>query len=94
MLSETNGAITFRFQARDLNLILAPPTEETTFRFRVRLDGERPAAAHGVDVDESGNGVVTHTRLHQLIRQPGEVKDRCLRLILDAGVGALCFTFG
>jgi hypothetical protein len=43
----------------------------------------------------NNNGVVTCTRLHQLLRQPGEVKNRTFEIeFLDAGGGALCFTFG
>jgi thiol-disulfide isomerase/thioredoxin len=95
VLNEPNGGITYRFHARDLNLILAPPAENANVRFRVRLDGERPAAAHGLDVNEDGNGVVTQTRLYQLIRQTERIKDRLFEIeFLDAGVGALCFTFG
>jgi hypothetical protein len=29
-------------------------------RFRVLIDGQRPGAAHGIDVDEQGNGTVSH----------------------------------
>ena len=39
-------------------------------RFRVLIDGQPPGAAHGIDVDEQGNGTVTEQRLYQLIRQP------------------------
>ena len=95
VLNEPNGAIAYRFHARDLNLILAPPAEEATVRFRVRLDGARPDAAHGLDVNEDGDGVIDQTRLYQLIRQPGPVEDRSVEIeFLDTGVGALCFTFG
>jgi len=95
LLNEPNGAISDRFHARDVNLILAPPAEGTSVRFRVRLDGERPGAAHGVDVDAGGNGVVGSTRLYQLIRQPEQVQDRLFEIeFLDAGARALCFTFG
>jgi hypothetical protein len=90
-----NGRIGMRFHARDLNLILRPPGEDAAVRFRVRLDGETPAAAHGIDVDRDGNGVVDRTRLYQLIRQPDRVRDRLFEIeLLDAGAGALCFTFG
>ena len=46
-----NGRIAYCFHARDLNLILTPPPEGSA-RFRVRLDGEAPGDAHGLDVDE------------------------------------------
>ncbi len=57
-----NARIAYQFHARDLHLILAPPTPDTSARFRVRLDGEPPGTAHGLDVDEDGNGVVSEPR--------------------------------
>jgi hypothetical protein len=91
---EPNSRIVYRFHARDLHLIL-PSTTETKVRFRIRLDGQPPGAAHGVDVDEDGNGVVTDVRLYQLVRQPGEVEDASFEIeFLDRGAGAYCFTFG
>ena len=78
---------------RDLNLILAPTTAPV--RFRVRLGDEPPGAAHGVDVDENGQGVVNEPRLYQLIRQPGPIENQQFEIeFLDPGVSALCFTFG
>jgi thiol-disulfide isomerase/thioredoxin len=95
VLNEPHGRITYRFHARDLNLIMSPPAEDANIRFRIRLDGASPQAAKGLDVDADGNGVVDQTRLYQLIRQPGRVEDRVFEIeFLDAGVGALCFTFG
>ena len=64
-------------------------------RFRVRIDGQPPGAAHGVDVDDQGNGMVSEPRLYQLIRQPGSIADRQFEIeFLDPGVEALAFTFG
>ena len=64
-------------------------------RFRVRLDGQPPGAAHGIDVDDQGNGTVTAPRLYQLIRQPQPIADRQFEIeFLDAGVEAFAFTFG
>ena len=64
-------------------------------RFRVLLDGQPPGAAHGIDVDEQGNGTVAEPRLYQLIRQPGPVADRQFDIeFLDSGVEAFSFTFG
>ena len=59
------------------------------------LDGQAPGDAHGLDVDEEGNGVVTEPRLYQLIRQTGPIVDRQFEIeFLDPGAAALCFTFG
>jgi thiol-disulfide isomerase/thioredoxin len=92
--NDAGGRIKFRFHARDLHLILAPPTGSQA-RYRIRLDGEPPGTAHGLDVDEDGNGVVTEARLHQLIRQPAPIEDREFEIeFVDPGTAALCFTFG
>ena len=48
-------------------------------RFRVTLDGRPPGAAHGLDVDEGGNGTVSEPRLYQLVRQPKPIVDRSSR---------------
>jgi len=54
-----------------------------------------PSAAHGVDVDEEGNGTVTEQRLYQLIRQPQPITDRQFEIeFLAPGVEAFAFTFG
>ena len=58
-------------------------------------EGQPPGAAHGIDVDEQGNGTVTEQRLYQLIRQPQPITDRQLEIeFLDSGVEAYAFTFG
>jgi thiol-disulfide isomerase/thioredoxin len=91
--NKAGGRISYRFHARDLNLILVPPGAPG--RFRVRLDGGAPSHEHGLDIDEDGNGVVHAPRLHQLIRQTGPIADRLFEIeFLDPGAAALCFTFG
>jgi hypothetical protein len=64
-------------------------------RFRVSIHGQPAGAAHGLDVDGSGNGTVSEQRLYQLIRQTGSVADREFEIeFLDAGVAVFAFTFG
>jgi thiol-disulfide isomerase/thioredoxin len=95
VLNEANGRIAYRFHARDLHLVMGPAARGTSVRFRVFLDGRAPGAAHGIDVDEQGNGTVTDQRLYQLIRQPGHIADRLFEIeLLEAGVEAFVFTFG
>jgi len=95
VLNETGGRILYRFHARDLHLVMGPAAPGTAVPFRVGIDGQPPGAAHGVDVDDQGNGTVTQPRLHQLIRQPGPVSDRTFEVtFLDPGVQAYAFTFG
>jgi thiol-disulfide isomerase/thioredoxin len=91
---EPHTRIQYRFHARDVNLILAPPTNGSA-QFRVRLDGQPPGSAHGLDIDDEGNGVVTDARLYQLIRQPGRVEEQVFEIeLLEPGTAAYCFTFG
>jgi thiol-disulfide isomerase/thioredoxin len=92
---DANTRIVYRFHARDLHLILAPPASGGTARFRVRIDGEPPGAARGLDVDAEGNGTIVEPRLYQLVRQPGRVTDHDFEIeFLDADVQAFAFTFG
>ena len=92
--NEPNSRIVYRFHARDLNLILTPPPEGVA-RFRVAIDGEPPGEGHGLDVDADGNGVVSESRLYQLVRQRGPIRDARFEIeFLDPGASALCFTFG
>jgi hypothetical protein len=94
-LNEPGGSISYRFHARDLHLVMGPPMPQTSVRFRVRLDGEAPGPAHGVDVDEEGDGTADYQRLYQLIRQPQPIDDRLFEIqFLEAGVEAFVFTFG
>ena len=94
-LNVPNGRIVYRFHARDVNLIMGPATRGVPVRFRVLIDGEPPAAARGVDVDEQGRGTVAEQRMYQLIRQRNRIVDRRFEIeFLDAGVEAFCFTFG
>ena len=61
-------------------------------------DGSRfrpPGAAHGLDVDESGEGKVSDPRMYQLIRQSGPIADRLFEIeFLGPGAAVFDFTFG
>jgi hypothetical protein len=64
-------------------------------QFQVLIDGEPPGAAHGLDVDDRGNGTVTEPRLYQLVRQHRPVREHTFEIaFLDPGVEAYVFTFG
>ena len=94
-LNKHNGRIAYRFHARDLHLVMGPATAGTPVRFRVLIDGQPPGAAHGVDVDDQGNGTVSEQRLYHLIRQPKPIAERQFEIeFLDAGVEVFAFTFG
>jgi len=94
-LADAPGAIVMRFHARDLHLVLGPGQAGQPVRFRVLLDGQPPGAAHGMDVDAEGAGVVSEERLYQLIRQTDGVTARHVEIqFLDGGVRAYAVTFG
>jgi hypothetical protein len=95
VLNKAGGRIAYSFHARELNLVMGPSARGTSVQFRVALDGEPAVAAHGVDVDERGNGTVTEQRLYQLIRQPKPITDRRFEIeFLNPGAEAFAFTFG
>ena len=94
-LNEPNGRIVFRFHARDVNLIMGPLPGTRSVRFTVKVDGKPPAAAHGADIDEQGNGTVARQRTYQLVRQQQRISDREFEIqFAESGVEAFCFTFG
>jgi thiol-disulfide isomerase/thioredoxin len=94
-LAGPTGRIVFRFQARDLHLVLGPRADGEAVRFRVRLDGAPPGNDRGVDVDADGSGIVRDHRMYQLIRQSEPARVRTFEIeLLDPGVAAYAFTFG
>jgi cytochrome c biogenesis protein CcdA/thiol-disulfide isomerase/thioredoxin len=94
-LTKPDGAIVFRFHARDLHLVLAPSEDGKPVRFEVTIDGQKPGDSHGADTDANGAGEVSGDRLYQLVRQSGPVRDRTFSIrFLDPGVRAYAFTFG
>ena len=95
VLSRAEGRIAFRFHARDVNLVMAPPAPDASVPFRVLVDGEPPGGAHGLDVDERGHGTVVRPRLYQLVRERAAIGDRTFEIaFLAPGVAAYVFTFG
>ncbi|MDB6143063.1 MAG: thioredoxin [Pseudomonas sp.] len=95
VLHQAGGRIAYRFHARDLHLVMGPSASGAHVRFRVTIDGKPPGAAHGVDVDGEGKGVVTEPRMYQLIRQSAPIIDHQFEIeFLDPGVETFAFTFG
>jgi thiol-disulfide isomerase/thioredoxin len=93
-LDRPGGAITYRFHARDLHMVLAPAAGRPV-RFRITIDGAPPGADHGVDANAAGQGTVSEPRMYQLVRQTRPVADRTFAIeFLDPGVRAYVFTFG
>jgi thiol-disulfide isomerase/thioredoxin len=95
VLNKPGGRIIYQFYARDLHLVMGPTVRGNAARFRVRIDGKAPGAAHGMDIDEQGAGTAVEQRLYQLVRQPMPVVERQFEIeFLDPGVAAYAFTFG
>jgi Thioredoxin like C-terminal domain len=94
-LNEPGGRIVHRFHGRDVNLVLGSRAGGGPVRFQVRVEGQPPDGAHGLDVDERGTGTVVDERLYQLVRQDGPITDRTFAItFVDAGAQAYVFTFG
>jgi thiol-disulfide isomerase/thioredoxin len=94
VVDEAGGRLVYRFHARDLHIVMGAG-HAGAVRFRVRIDGHPPGDAHGLDVDEQGNGTLTEPRLYQVIRQPTPVADREFAIeFLDPGAQVFSFTFG
>ena len=55
---------------------MSPAVRGQLARFRVRLDGQSPGAAHGLDADTKCGDAVAEQRLYQLIRRPRPVAER------------------
>lgn len=95
VLYQADGRIVYRFHARDLHLVMGPAVRGEAVRFRVSIDGHAPGAAHGVDVDDQGNGTLIEQRMYQLIRQQQPIADHLFEIeFLDGGVEVFAFTFG
>lgn len=93
-LDQAGGSIVFTFHARDVHLVMSSSSTDP-IPFRVSLDGQAPAGAHGEDIDAQGNGVLGDGRLYQLVRVPGHVFERTVEItFLAAGPEAYSFTFG
>jgi thiol-disulfide isomerase/thioredoxin len=93
-LQSAPGSITYRFQARDVNLVMAPGAEGPAVRFAVTLDGAAPGADGGLDVDEAGAGTLDEPRMYQLLRLRDPGRHTFEVSFLDPGVRAYVFTFG
>jgi thiol-disulfide isomerase/thioredoxin len=92
---DDDASIAFRFEGRDLNLVLAPVAAARAARFTGLLDGEPAGEDGGIDVDDRGAGVVTEPRMYQLVRQRGPVRPRTFELRFEGpGARAYVFTFG
>jgi hypothetical protein len=58
--------------------VLSPRTPEP-IPFSPLLDGKAPGPLHGVDLERAGNSV-RDGRMHQVVRQRDEVRERTLEI--------------
>ena len=94
-LNKANGRIAYRFEARDLHLVMGPAVRGKPVRFRVLIDGKPPIESYGSDTDATGYGTASEERLYHLIRQRGPIEQRHFEIeFLDEGLDAYAFTFG
>ena len=94
-LGDAPGSIAFRFEARDVNLVMTSGDGAGDVPFSVLVDGRPPGEDRGVDVDASGEGVVSAPRMYQLVRVRGDVRPRTFEIRFHGrGVRAYVFTFG
>ena len=90
-----DARIAYQFSARDLHLVLGPGAPGPPGRSNGHQDGQPPGAAPPPASHPHGNGVVTATRLYQLVRQSGKVRARRFEVrFLERGAEAYAFTFG
>jgi cytochrome c biogenesis protein CcdA/thiol-disulfide isomerase/thioredoxin len=95
VLQHPGGKIVYRFNGRDLHLVLGPAKDGQAIHFKVRLDGADPGPDKGADIGTDGSGVVTEQRLYQLIRLAHPGAEHTVEIdFLDSGVEAFAFTFG
>jgi thiol-disulfide isomerase/thioredoxin len=95
VLQQAGGKIVYRFNGRDLHLVLGPMKDGRAVHFRVRLDGKDPGDSKGADIAPDGSGVVSEQRLYQLIRLANPGAEHTVEIdFQDAGVEAFAFTFG
>jgi hypothetical protein len=94
VLNEPKGRVAFRFDARDVHLVMGPAADGSV-PFSVSIDGAPPGAAAGSDIDADGSGELIEPRMYQLIRQQGPITDRLFEIeFLDGGTAVYAFTFG
>ncbi|HEY7281726.1 MAG TPA: redoxin domain-containing protein [Actinomycetota bacterium] len=94
-LNEPKGRVSFRFHARDVNLVMGRAEGAPPIPFRVAIDGEPPRRAFGSDADAEGAGMLVEPRMYQLVRQQEPVDDRLFEIeFLERGAEAYAFTFG
>ena len=94
VLNAADGRIAFRFHARDVHLVMGPPTRGTSVPFRVLSTGAA-RAAHGSTSTSRATDARPSSGCYQLIRQRGRSSTAPSRSRSSTpGAEAYAFTFG
>ncbi|HEY0179316.1 MAG TPA: cytochrome c biogenesis protein DipZ [Dokdonella sp.] len=95
VLAGAHGTLSYRFRARDVNVVLGPGAAGAKIPFRVLVDGRPPGDDHGVDVDADGVGTLGEQRMYQLVRLRGGAQDHRIDVEFGAdGAEVYALTFG
>ena len=94
-LNAAGGRIFFRFQARDVHIVLRRTGQGEPVPFHVLLDGENPAPPMESTPTPMATAYSTRIACTNSLREPGNVKERTFEITFHAGgVEAYVFTFG
>jgi hypothetical protein len=94
-LNSAAGVVEFRFQARDLNVVMGPEMPGARIPFIVSVNDQQPGNSAGGDISSAGSGILSEQRLYQLVRQEGQVGERTVSITFhQPGAQIFCFTFG
>ena len=95
VLDAAPGSIAYRFQARDLNLVLAPPARAPRSASRCASTASRPATPTASTSTPSARASSTSRGCTSSSASPAAVAERSFEItFLDPGVRAYVFTFG
>ncbi|EIK68969.1 hypothetical protein PseBG33_1614 [Pseudomonas synxantha BG33R] len=75
-LDAPGGRIVYRFNSRDLYLVLGPAVDGNHVHFEVKLDGQAPAPYSGSDVAPDGTGTVISKRKYHLVHRTDNTEEQ------------------
>ena len=93
MLEAGAGSIAYRFQARDLNLVLRCAAARGPLHPALRRRAARRRRAASTSM-QSGKDTLSEPRMYQLVRQSGAAPRTFEITFLEPGARAYVFTFG
>lgn len=92
---QAGALVACRFHARDVNIVMGCRDPGAAVRFTVRINGQAPGSAQGVDIDAEGHGIAGDQRLYAVLRQPGPIAFSEFTISFDGpGIEVYALTFG